>query len=563
MDAGQNTVLILGAGINGCALARELTLNGVSVWLVDTADIASGATAGSSHLIHGGLRYLEYGELDLVKESLAERARLLRLAPQFVRPLRLWVPAANRLGGLTSAAGRFFGWSWWPAPQPKAGRGAWLVRAGLAFYDLYARDPVLPRHKTMRVAAPFTPRVDRNKYRWLSSYYDAQVAYPERLVMALVEDARRSANIHGVDFRVFPHHRAVLTGKTVEISPWLPADGRNVAGTIQPAMIVNATGAWVDETLQQLHVSSPRLMGGAKGSHFFTFNPRLRDLLDGQGIYAEARDGRPIFITPLEQTVLVGTTEVQFEGPPENAVATQQELDYLLEAVNTILPDAALTPGDIDFHCSAVRPLPHVAAAKLAAVTRRHALVKNEAGGIPLISLVGGKLTTMRSLAETAAGEVLKQLGRPVTENSREQPISGAEGYPAHRDALSAVWEQIAARVGFPASSVAAVWQLCGTVAETALSANPSSDPDRTLLDNTLLPCRFVRYSIRSEHAQTLADLVERRLMLLYHQRLTRACLQRLAELLAEAGRLPVAEIDAVVAAEITRLKERYGKRVE
>src|SRR4051812_39577935 len=108
MTAGAKPVLILGAGINGSALARELLLNGRSVWLVDTDDVASGATSGSSRLIHGGLRYLEYGELDLVKESLAERTRLLRLAPQFVRPLRLWIPSSKRFGGMIGAAGRFF-----------------------------------------------------------------------------------------------------------------------------------------------------------------------------------------------------------------------------------------------------------------------------------------------------------------------------------------------------------------------------------------------------------------------------------------------------------------------
>ena len=114
--------------------------------MVDNRDVASGATSGSSRLIHGGLRYLEYGELDLVKESLAERTRLLRLAPQFVRPLRLWIPASSRFGGALSALGRFFGWNWWPWKEVRGGRGVTLIRAGLALYDAYARDPLLPKH---------------------------------------------------------------------------------------------------------------------------------------------------------------------------------------------------------------------------------------------------------------------------------------------------------------------------------------------------------------------------------------------------------------------------------
>jgi glycerol-3-phosphate dehydrogenase len=214
-----------------------------------------------------------------------------------------------------------------------------------------------------------------------------------------------------------------------------------------------------------------------------------------------------------------------------------------------------------------VRPLPYVNASTTGAITRRHAIVKHEMASVPMISLVGGKLTTMRSLAESAAGEVLKQLGRATTQNSREWPVTGALDCPVAADSSPAVWDQVAARVDFPASSVAAVWRLHGSWTDSVLSgATPrifGFSSDRTLLDGTVLPCQVVRYAIHREQARTLSDLVERRLMLLYHQRLTKACLRGLAELLAEAGRLPPAEIEAAVAAEITRLNERYGKRVE
>src|SRR5579872_1947744 len=140
MAAQQHTILILGAGINGAAIARELALNGVSVFLVDTSDVAFGATAYASRLIHGGLRYLEYGEFDLVRESLAERTRLLRLAPQFVRPLRLFIPIENRFGGLWRSAERFLfkgGRATRPgrAGKPVTPRGLWLVQMGLRMYD--------------------------------------------------------------------------------------------------------------------------------------------------------------------------------------------------------------------------------------------------------------------------------------------------------------------------------------------------------------------------------------------------------------------------------------------
>ena len=196
MTESRGPVLILGAGINGCALARELALNGLSLVVVDTADVAGGTTAYSSRLIHGGLRYLEYGEFDLVRESLAERGRLLRLAPQFVRPLELFVPIRHRLTGLGQSIRRFMGWD--VGAGSTSDRGLWLVRMGLWMYDLFARDRSLPKHRIVSIAAG--PQVDAHRYRWLAAYYDAQVAFPERLTLALLADACLAAQARGARF---------------------------------------------------------------------------------------------------------------------------------------------------------------------------------------------------------------------------------------------------------------------------------------------------------------------------------------------------------------------------
>jgi glycerol-3-phosphate dehydrogenase len=536
-----------------------LALNGVSVWIVDTADIATGATSGSSRLVHGGLRYLEYGEFDLVKESLAERARLVRLAPQYVRPLRLWVPAETRFGGLTAAVGKFFGWRFWPQPVPKRGRGVALVRAGLAFYDAYAQDPDWPRYQAVSASAPDAPPVDRAKYRWLCSYFDAQVAFPERLTVALLEDARAISERHGLDFRVLTYRASTLRGRTVEINPSQERNGKTETLAIEPAMIVNATGAWVDDTLRRLHVPAERLMGGTKGSHLFTFHGGLRAALGGDGVYAEAGDGRPIFITPLDHAVLVGTTDVRFDGPPETALATRGELDYLLGTVRGIFPDVKLEESDVAFHYSAVRPLPFVSAASTAAITRRHALVKHGSAQVPIISVVGGKLTTMRSLAEITAAAVLEQLGREATVNSQNRYILGGEDYPREESLLQKTWQNLGGELGYQTGPVEAAWRLVGTRAPVCLSA----DTDRQSLDGGDMPRAMARWAIEREWATTLADLVERRLMLLYDQRLTRACLAQLAQLLAAAGHLADGQVETAVAGEVERLAARYGKRVD
>ena len=308
MAAGSQTVVILGAGINGCALARELAINGLSIVVVDIGDVASGTTAYSSRLIHGGLRYLEYGDFALVRESLAERGRLLRLAPQFVRPLELFVPIRTRLSGVWTSAWRFLGRS---APPATHGRGMLLVWLGLVLYDAYARDPTLPKHRLHRVAGPARPTivpagsnpppVNPAEYRWLASYYDAQVTYPERLTLALLSDACAAATEHGQSVQVFTYHQARLDGRRVVISPVVisPVGGNSPAQEIaEPAAVINATGAWVDETLRRLAVPCERLMGGTKGSHFITAHAGLATALAGRAIYAEARDGRPVFILP-------------------------------------------------------------------------------------------------------------------------------------------------------------------------------------------------------------------------------------------------------------------------
>jgi len=563
MSESRPSVLILGAGINGCALARELLLSGVSVVLVDNADICSGATAYASRLIHGGLRYLEYGEFDLVRESLAERTRLLRLAPQFVRPLRLYIPTGNRLGGLMSVARRFLGWDKSERPTPP--RGLWMIRSGLAMYDSYARDQSLPRHSTHRVRAADAIAVDRARYRWECAYSDAQVEYPERFVFAMLEDARTIARESGCEFRVFAYHRAVRKGTTIEVQPCHASDvsqASNVVPAVHftPAAIVNATGAWVDLTLEALQIPAPTLMAGTKGSHLFTFHEGLRRALAGRGLYAEAPDGRPVFVTPLAGTTLIGTTDIPFHGSPADAVATPEEIDYLLTAVNRIMPDIGLTTADVAFHYSGVRPLPRTDDARPAAVTRRHWLEHHPDAPIPCYSVIGGKLTTCRSLAESAAQTVIAGLRMPVTRTSSDRVIPGGAEYPANDTTLTGQLNTLAARTGFALESVRAVWSLFGTRANSLLEL--SQERTAELLPDTWLPCSVVRSVIRHEWVTRLDDLVERRLMLLFQPRLSTACLRRLAGLMVEEGALPGSAAEAEVAATIERIERRFGKSI-
>jgi len=563
MSVSAPPVLILGAGINGAAIARELALNGLSVCVVDAADVAGGATANASRLIHGGLRYLEYGEFDLVRESLAERTRLLQLAPQYVKPLRLFIPIENRFGGLWTSIARFL---FKGAPtkrrvkhgKPSSPRGLWLVQTGLHLYDAYARDPTLPRHATHRITDADVIPVD-HRYRWLCSYYDAQIRFPERFVLALLEDARQAAADKGASFELLTYHRATLDGRRATI---LDSASDEPVRTFEPAAVVNATGAWVDLTLAALHLPAPRLMGGTKGSHIVTWNERLRAALEANrtyaGLYAEAADGRPVFVLPFGDATLIGTTDEPYEGDPADATATPAEIEYLLRTTNHLLPQAALTTADVDQHYSGVRPLPYAEDATPASVTRRHSLSENKAAALPFFSIVGGKLTTCRSLAEEFAAVLLPRLGRPVTANSETRPIPGAADYPPHADE-AARRRQIATRLGLTEAQVFAAWQLYGTRCETVLASFPG---ETTSLPGTDVPTALVRHAIRHEWAHCLDDLVERRLMLLYHRRLYGAALQRAAEILVEEGAVSPNEASAHVEQCAARLRTRFGKQI-
>jgi glycerol-3-phosphate dehydrogenase len=515
-------VLILGAGINGAALARELALNGVSVIVVDRRDLSAGTTAYSSRLIHGGLRYLEYGDFDLVRESLSERTRWLRLAPQLVKPLRLFIPLENRWRGFGAALRNFAG-----IPQrakqkaPPKNRGLWTVRAGLWLYDRYARDRSLPRYRVYRLPDAEAPAVDRSKYHWACAYYDAQLRFPERFTLELLVDARRAARQAGVEFQLFTYHRAVPLHDRIEIAP---LDGRSASLSVTPAAIVNATGAWVDLTLSELGVPSKKLLGGTKGSHLVTFRSELVELLNGSGVYAEAADGRPVFILPFGEGALVGTTDLPFDGDPDSARATPAEIHYLIDAVHEVFPQITLNEADIELVYSGVRPLPSSGPATPGAITRRHWLEEHAGASVPCYSIVGGKLTTCRSLAESAAQTILARIGLPRRASSHDRPLPGDDPVAAPPEATAA--------------------------------------KRQAQLDGTAYPLELARYMVEHEWVRRLEDFVERRLMLLYHRPLTRRCLEQLADVLVEANVLHAHDAEREITATIERLRERFQKRV-
>ncbi|MEZ6048014.1 MAG: FAD-dependent oxidoreductase [Planctomycetaceae bacterium] len=256
----SSPILILGGGINGAAVARELALNSIPSCIVDKHDICFGATSKSSRLIHGGLRYLEYADFKLVGESLRERNRLAKNGPQFVKPLRLHIPVGSRFHGFSNAFSRFMNLSRFPALKPVSRwlesspeRGLYVIRTGLKMYDSIAANDQFPAHEVHSVGEAGIPPVDSHKYKWVCSYYDGQMWAVERFVISMLEDTRILLKEKSLEFNVYPHHQVELDQGKVRV---LNQQGECVKDW-EPSLIINATGAWGDLTLEGLEISSP------------------------------------------------------------------------------------------------------------------------------------------------------------------------------------------------------------------------------------------------------------------------------------------------------------------
>lgn len=410
-------VLILGGGINGAGVLRELAVNGVDALLVDKSDFAAGATSASSRMIHGGLRYLENGEFRLVRESLRERDRLLRLAPHAVRPLPTTIPVFTRWSGFGNALRRFLG-----RATPPAARGAVLIKVGLTFYDLFtARRRMLPTHR-------FTGRAEALRLRpelhpgviCTATYHDAQVALPERLCLELIADAcaahpgARALNHCAAARR---EGDAVVLRDTVTSREF----------SVRPRVVVNATGGWIDLANAALGERT-RWLGGTKGSHLVVDHPGLLAACRGEQLYYENADGRVCIFFPVNGRVLVGSTDLRLDDP-DDAVCDEREVDYMLASVRTVFPHLRLGREHIVSRFSGVRPLPASDDGFTGRISRDHScrsLPPGEGRPWPLHAMVGGKWTTYRAFAELVVDRVLADLGRSRTATSADRPIPGA-----------------------------------------------------------------------------------------------------------------------------------------
>ncbi|ESX45538.1 glycerol-3-phosphate dehydrogenase [Mesorhizobium sp. L103C119B0] len=397
MDAVRD-IFVIGGGINGCGIARDAVGRGFSVFLAEMNDLASGTSSGSTKLIHGGLRYLEFYEFRLVREALMEREVLWKNAPHIIWPMRFVLPYAKGL------------------------RPAWLIRLGLFLYDHIGGRKLLPATRTLDMSKDPAGKPLKPLFHKAFEYSDGWVNDARLVALNARDAADRGATIRT---------RTKVVGARREGDLWairVEDVQTGEAEEVKARLLVNAAGPWVDHVLSttvgQNDVHNVRLV---QGSHIVI----KKKFDDPRAYFFQNKDGRIIFAIPYEEEfTLIGTTDRDYPGDPHDVKISDTEIDYLCAAASEYFAEAVTRP-DIVWTYSAVRPLYDDGASKAQEATRDYVLKADGGGGkAPIVNAFGGKITTYRRLSESMLEKVegfLGKRGKPWTANA---PLPGGD-FPA------------------------------------------------------------------------------------------------------------------------------------
>lgn len=518
-------VVILGAGVNGAGLFRDLCAQGVNCLIVDKSDFGSGTSAAPSRLIHGGLKYLETGEFGLVAQSALERNLLLKNAPHCVEALPTFVPIFSWTRGIWAALRTLTG----STTAPRS-RGAVLVKIGLALYDFFgSRNRVMPRHRfllkgrALKEMPHVTPEIVAG-----GIYYDAKISRPERLVYELVSDGLKTNE------KSLAANATTLVSATDGVLTFQRSDG--YAFSTRPKLVVNAAGPWIDHVNAALGAPS-HMIGGTKGSHILLDHPELVRSLNGHMIYFEADDGRICLVYGYLGQALVGSTDIPCDDP-DNVRCEEPEIEYFLDSVRALLPGLRFERDQVTYSYSGIRPLPASDASSPGLISRDHSapVVEAEAGRpFPVISLVGGKWTTFRGFAEEVTDTVLTRLQRTRQISTQRLAIGGGRDFPTTSSERASWIRSVAAKTGAEASRVDELLGRYGTTA-TAILAHPSAYSDSQRITGAPRHSALeIDWIARQELVVHLSDIVFRRTTLAIEGLLTMHGLHEIAEIAAAA----------------------------
>jgi glycerol-3-phosphate dehydrogenase len=475
-DPGKpHDLLVIGGGVNGAGIARDAVGRGLSVCLVEQDDLAAHTSSASTKLIHGGLRYLEQGELRLVRESLAERERLLAMAPHIVRPLRFVLPYVDGL------------------------RPRWLLRLGLFVYDhAGGRDKLAASAATPLSGTPLGEPL-RAGITDGFEYSDCAVDDSRLVVLNAMDAAARGATIRT---------RQRVVAIEADASGWkvtIEDRGSGAHATLRARAVVNASGAWVNNLLALTGIKPRQHTRLVQGSHLV-----LKKQYEGEHAYLlQSADRRVVFAIPWENYTLVGTTDVPFEGDPARVEISAAETAYLLEILNRFLR-RPVSEADVIATYSGVRPLYDDGTTKAAQkVSRDYHLEMQHVAGAPLLSVYGGKITTYRRLAEHALSLLLPELGgnesAPWTDREPlpggDMPDADLARFEAH---ALARWPQL------PPALITRLARHYGTrMAHILGAARQLDDLGRRFGEQLTLA--EVRYLVETEWARSAEDILWRR----------------------------------------------------
>ena len=527
LDGATLDAVVIGGGMAGAGVARDLALRGASVALFEKGDFASGTSSKSSKLIHGGLRYLELGDFKLVRESLREKKALERLAPHLVRPLPFLVPVYRG-----------------------AARGLITVRIGMWLYDLLTPGKSTERYRVLPPvdALAMEPSVRAEDLRGAGYYFDDLLLYPERLCLENVLSAARhgARTFNYCEVEEFVPGRRGIEG--VKVRDLLSGQVQLVRATA----VVNCAGPWVDRLRAMAKVAdrSPRVVRTTKGIHCLL--PRMTD----RAVYLSTHDERMIFVIPWREFSLVGTTDTDFEGDPDRLWATREEVTYLLDEVAKVLPDKRATFDNVSYTYAGVRPLSFEPGASASKVSREHKVIPEGPDG-RFLSVTGTKLTCFRSLAEDVGDRVMRLLGRREPPRTARLTLDGADEEVGKIEAR--VWMDVSEEMAATGLSRGTL----RTLVETYGRAYP-----RVLELGRKLPDGFERlcpsnpeivaqlhHAVREELAVSLQDVLLRRTGIGQSRCQGLDCAEPIAARMAELGGWSKRRLDAEL--------EAYSQHVE
>ena len=473
-------VLVIGGGITGAGVARDAALRGLSCLLLEKGDFASGVTSKSTRLIHGGLRYLANFEVDLVAESLRERAILRRMAPYLIRPIPLVIPIYKG------------------DPHGRA-----MISLGIHLYDLLSHEHDIPHYFTSGrdKTLAFEPRLNRDGLTGSALFYDHQILMPERLVMENIIGARQAGAA------VLNYVRAEKIEETnigITVTAWdVLADRAHV---FRSRVLINASGPWIDSVRRAGNIDSRKIIFPTKGIHLVL--PKLTE----QALFVTSKDGRMFFIIPLDQWSLIGTTDTKYEESLDEVHANRDDVDYLITESRRVLPGLNITRESILYTYAGIRPLAFSGTSE-SKISRKHRVIR-EGSTRRVITIAGGKLTTYRTMAKDAVDAACKVLGRNAPCVTDQRPFPGGL-HREYDDYLKEALPDMAARHKVGEETVRHLVRFYGSGAERVLDI---VDMDRAL-GQAISPesCDLyaqVAYSVLEEGAKTLSDIILRRMHL-------------------------------------------------